>query len=256
MELTTVYFSSAVTLGALHALEPGHAKTLTAAYLIGTKGTKRDALLLGISVAVTHSFVVIGLSIIAVILGNKAFPEQAMWYLAVGSGALVVLLGSWLFFKRLRVLINVRKYIHSHRDETHSHGHDVDHALLSDEDHAKAHLADLPDYVHRGERPTMWQILTFGAAGGLIPCPAAVSVMLLALTLNHVTRGLFLVLGFSFGLAVMLVLVGMLVVMGVSQLNANGKLSKVTFYAPLISASLVIFSGVFGVVIHLKHLFI
>jgi nickel/cobalt exporter len=52
---TWVYFPTALSLGALHALEPGHAKTLTAAYLIGIKGMKRDALLLGLSMAFTHS---------------------------------------------------------------------------------------------------------------------------------------------------------------------------------------------------------
>ncbi|HEX7673983.1 MAG TPA: hypothetical protein VF412_07425, partial [Bdellovibrio sp.] len=62
---TWLYFPTALALGALHALEPGHAKTLTAAYLIGIKGTKRDALLLGLSVAITHSFVVIAISVAA-----------------------------------------------------------------------------------------------------------------------------------------------------------------------------------------------
>ena len=69
MDLSIVYFPTAVALGALPALEPGHAKTLTAAYLIGTKGTKRDATILGLSVATTHSLVVVGLSVAAVLLG-------------------------------------------------------------------------------------------------------------------------------------------------------------------------------------------
>ena len=67
--LSWIYFPTAMMLGALHALEPGHAKTLTAAYLIGIKGTKRDALLLGLAVAVTHSFVVVAISAAALWAG-------------------------------------------------------------------------------------------------------------------------------------------------------------------------------------------
>ena len=83
MDVSVVYFPSAVMLGALHALEPGHAKTLTAAYLIGTKGTKRDATLLGLSVAFTHSIIVILLAVLGVWLGKEAFTDDAMQWLQV-----------------------------------------------------------------------------------------------------------------------------------------------------------------------------
>src|SRR5262249_3185964 len=89
-----------VVLGALHALEPGHAKTLTAAYLIGTKGTKRDAVLLGLSVAFTHSIVVIVLAVIGVWVGREAFADDAMYWLQIASGIIVALLGCYLFYRR------------------------------------------------------------------------------------------------------------------------------------------------------------
>ena len=90
--LGLVYFPAAVALGALHALEPGHAKALTAAYLIGIKGTKRDSIILGLSVAATHSVVVIGISALGLWLGNEGFAGQAtvwldMWWMDVAFRA-------------------------------------------------------------------------------------------------------------------------------------------------------------------------
>lgn len=369
MDVSAVYFPSAVALGALHALEPGHAKTLTAAYLIGTKGTKRDAVLLGLSVAFTHSLVVIGLCVGAVWVGREAFTEDAAHWLAVVSGAVVIALGTWLLVKRLRLqrrgaLGHSAAHAHAHpgthahgdghahtpvpvavagrlgkgiveiidtpegermrlsmnapvagmsarveivrgagRTETlvlahhdgaglvwlsdtapaephefhaavvlvvggeqeslpfevhepehahdnHSHG-DHDHADMTDDEHARAHAATLPAYVGTGERPTPWQVMAFGAAGGMIPCPAAVTVMLLSLSISKTGKGLFLVAGFSTGLAITLVGLGLVVVMGVSKLAGNDRFSWLSRHAPVISASLVIVSGAAGLIVAL-----
>ena len=108
---TWVYFPTALMLGALHALEPGHAKTLTAAYLIGIKGTKKDALLLGLSVALTHSIVVIGISVAALWIGKETFTQDVTHWLQIGSGVVVVLLGAWLLIKRI---LQMRKSHHNH----------------------------------------------------------------------------------------------------------------------------------------------
>lgn len=265
MDLSLLFFPSAVLLGALHALEPGHAKTLTAAYLIGTKGTPRDAILLGISVATTHSAVVIGLSVLAVLWGREAFAEEAEKTLALASSVAVVVLGIWLLVRRIPGLTRALKarrheqksgapkafsgrLVGMHR----SHGYH-DHSLLSDEEHARAHMADLPDYVARGERPSVAQVMAFGAVGGLVPCPAAISVMLLSLSVSESGKGLILVLGFSLGLAITLVGIGMLVVLGISKLTAGGKMSQLAMFAPTISAAMVIFSGLLGMAISLWH---
>lgn len=274
MELSALYFPSALLLGALHALEPGHAKTLTAAYLIGTKGTKFDAVLLGLSVALTHSIVVIGLSLTAVWIGRESFTQDASRWLAIASGAIVILLGLWLLRRRLRVLRRASHLsAHHHHDHSHSHDHhhdhshghdhhhahhhdhghdhDHDHALLTDDEHAKAHAATLPAYVQQGQRPTALQIMAFGGAGGLIPCPAAITVMLLSLSVSKTANGLLLVAGFSLGLALTLVAVGLAVVMGLSRLSGSGRLSWLSRQAPLISAVLVILSGIAGLVMAL-----
>ena len=352
MDASFVYFPSAVAIGALHALEPGHAKTLTAAYLIGTKGTRRDAVLLGLSVAFTHSIVVIALAVGAVMLGRGAFADSAARYLAIGSGVIVVLLGSWLLGKRLRVLRRSAGADSQSHDQPHSHAPDPqpvsglitsgiveiidtlngermrltlrehienlaarvvilrendrlevlpltrhddgglvwlsdvapnephefkatvalsvgerrealpfevhepvghDHANMSDDEHATAHAATMPAYVATGERPSALQVMAFGAAGGMIPCPAAVSVMLLSVSVARTGNGLFLVAGFSLGLALTLVCIGLAVVMGLSKLSGTGKLSWLSKQAPVISALLVILSGVAGLVVSIFH---
>jgi len=237
MDLSLMYLPTAVALGALHALEPGHAKTLTAAYLIGTKGTRCDAVLLGLSVAFTHSIIVVGLSVGAVVLGREAFTDDAIEVLAIGSSVLVILLGVWLLMRRLQTLGNRQRHEHDH---PHDHEHPHDHGAPAEDHH---HDGEMPDYVKRGERPTVWQIIAFGAAGGLVPCPSAVSVMLLALSVSEGGRGLALVFGFSAGLAITLVTVGLLVVTGVTTLTASGRFSRWGRLAPTLAAALVILSG-------------
>src|SRR5947199_7571150 len=120
--LSLLYFPSAVALGALHALEPGHAKTLTAAYLIGTKGTKRDAVLLGLSVAATHSIVVVGLSAAALWLGKEAFTDQWMRWIQTGSGVVVIVLGAWMLWRRLALLARVKRAKADAQQHVHHHG--------------------------------------------------------------------------------------------------------------------------------------
>lgn len=305
VSLSYVYLPSAVVLGALHALEPGHAKTLTAAYLIGIRGTKWDAIVLGLSVAITHSIVVILLSVKGVLIGRETFTDHALYWLQIVSGLVVVGLGSWMLVRRLRHGRSFGQatqgapveHTHDHDDHDHGHqhqhgheGHDhanshdhehphdhghshdhghphdhghshqhgqghehphdlahvLDHSELSDDEHARAHAADLPDYARRGERPTLGQIIAFGAAGGMIPCPASVTVMLLALSVSQAGMGLLLVLGFSAGLAITLVLVGLAVVAGLSKLSSTGRFAWVTRQAPAISAGMVILSGLFA----------
>ncbi|MCE9582343.1 MAG: hypothetical protein K8T20_07610 [Planctomycetes bacterium] len=340
MDVSALYFPSAVALGALHALEPGHAKTLTAAYLIGTKGTKRDAIVLGLSVATTHSFVVIALAAAAIWIGQNAFTDRATTWLQVGSGVVVVLLGIWLVWKRLRAKRAVHSAAHAHShhhapepfafaggtlsivdteagerfrvivsgeappDEITVHilrpgnrvehyalrkegeawtsdeppaephefdamleivrggkreelpfrmvepaGHEHSHDGLDDDAHARAHAATLPEYVHQGLRPTLGQIVAFGAAGGMIPCPAAVTVMLLAVSIRRTSSGLLLVAGFSLGLAVTLVAIGLAVVAGLKALGSTGRFAWLSRNAGIVSATVVILSGAVSLVL-------
>jgi len=220
------YFPVAFVLGGLHALEPGHAKTLTATYLIGIKGTIRDAMVLGVSVAATHSVVVIGLATIAVFSGIESLSERALAILHVVSAIIVIGIGIWMLGSRL-----FRRRHSGHSDCGHGHHH------------------DLPQYAKEGGRPTLLQIVSFGVAGGMLPCPASVTVMMLALATGKALAGLAAVLGFSLGLAVALVGVGMAVVLGVRRIERNRMVATLFRYAPITSALLVIASGIVALVI-------
>ncbi len=130
-----------------------------------------------------------------------------------------------------------------HEPHDHHHHEEHDHSLMSDDEHARAHAATIPEYAKKGERPTLFQIVTFGAAGGMIPCPASITVMLLALSIGKFGAGLFAVAGFSVGLAVTLVGIGLIVVAGLSKLQGSGRFHWVSSKAPIISAAVVMLSG-------------
>jgi nickel/cobalt exporter len=287
--LSFVYFPAALALGALHALEPGHAKALTAAYLIGIRGTKRDSVVLGLSVAVTHSIVVILIAGTGLWLGNEAFTGDAVKWLERASGLIAIAIGSWMLYRRLfikrrraapltqsisvapmqaQAVANILAAVdgkpvmfekieekrghphgYSHAHGRHHHHDDHDHDHLDDEAHARAHAETLPEYVKSGEKPSLLQIAGFGAAGGMIPCPASITVMLLALSTGRAAMGFVTVLAFSLGLALALVGVGLAIVSGLSKLSSKGRLSWVTRQAPVVSAALVIASGCFALFI-------
>ncbi|NDC82205.1 hypothetical protein EB093_00865 [bacterium] len=224
--LTFGYLPVAMMLGGLHALEPGHAKTLTAAYLIGIKGTRSDAVLLGLAVAITHTAVVIALAIGVVIMGQNSLSEVGVRWLEVGSAVIVIALGTWMLLSR---------WLHRLR---HHNGHDHHHH-------------ELPDYVGTNHRPGRLQIILFGAAGGLLPCPASITVMLLALSVGQPISGLLAVIGFSIGLALTLVAFGVMVVTGISRFTqSTGRLNRISQWSPLISALMVIASGIAALMIH------
>jgi nickel/cobalt exporter len=341
--LSLFYFPLAIGLGALHALEPGHSKTLIAAYLIGTHGTRRHALMLGLSAAATHSIVVIGLSVIALWLGSRFFTDAAMQWLQLGSGLIVITLGCWMVWRRLWMTGRHAHHHHQQADPIEVHGalaegslsiidspvgerlrlalsaprpglqatvdiirqdgvierlrlipqtpdasvylsdqtpaepheftallqvsladrseqisfamqepeghHHESHAHLDDVAHARAHAADLPAYVQRGEQPSLAQVIAFGAAGGLIPCPASVTVMLLALSVGKTVLGLIAVLCFSIGLAITMVGIGLLVVAGVERLSGSAQFAWLSVRAPLLSALVIILSGIASVML-------
>lgn len=113
-----LYLPLAAILGALHALEPGHAKSLMAGYIIAIRGNASQAMILGLSAAVGHTIVVWALALAGLALGEKYIVEQAEPWLTLLSGILIVLLA-------LRMLW----MLHAHnRPHDHSHGHTHDHA--------------------------------------------------------------------------------------------------------------------------------
>ena len=194
-----LYLPIAVVLGALHALEPGHAKSLMAAYIVAIRGTTRQAVVLALSAAMGHTIIVWILAIAALALGERYIVDEAEPWLTTLSGVLIVLLAIRMFWMLTR---------HSHH---HGHHHSHEHR----HDHGHTHEAPaISGHVGTG------QIVWFGFTGGLLPCPAAVAVLLICIQLKAFALGVAMVAAFSVGLALTLIAIGLAVVWG------SGKLAK------------------------------
>ncbi len=213
-------------LGGLHALTPGHGKTLVAAYLIGSRGTVRHAAALGGIVTFTHTASVIAVGLLALLAGQYILPDVLVPALEVGAGLLVVALGARLVRARWRPRGDHRPHDHGH------HHHDHDHHHLPKGD------------VRPGD------LVAMGISGGLVPCPEALGVMLIAIGLGRIGLGLSLIVAFSFGLAAVLIAIGILLVRCKSRwLNRLGKPGSVwQRLLPLVSAAVVTLLGV-GIVL-------
>jgi nickel/cobalt transporter (NicO) family protein len=209
-------------LGGLHALTPGPGKALVAAYLIGNRDTVRHAAALGGIVTLTHTASVIAVGLLALLAGQYILPDLLVPALEVGAGLLVVALGARLVRARWRT-----RGGHHHHDHGHRH-HDDDHHHLPNGD---ARPGDL---------------LAMGVSGGLVPCPEALGVMLIAIGLGRIGLGLALIVAFSLGLAAVLIAIGILLVRCKSRwLDRLGKPGDAwQRLLPLVSAVVVTLLGV------------
>ncbi len=199
---------AALGWGALHALSPGHGKTMVAAYLVGSKGTSRHAVALGAVVTITHTIGVFALGLVTLLLAQYVLPEDLYPWLTLASGLMVVAIGVAVL--RARVGHHRAQRAHGH---AHEHGHD--HAHHHGQGHGHAHHHDHEPHGHRHDVPdtiTGKGLIAMGASAGLIPCPSALVVLLGALAQHQVALGLALILAFSIGLAATLTALGLLVV--------------------------------------------
>jgi nickel/cobalt exporter len=226
--------------GALHALSPGHGKTIVAAYLVGSRGTVQHALFLGLTTTITHTAGVFALGFVTLFLSRYILPELLYPWLGLVSGLLVVAIGVSLIWGRLRGLLGFKPATaHSH---DHDHPHDHSHGWL---DHDHSH--DDGDHSHlppAGNGVTWRGLLALGISGGLIPCPSALVMMLGAITLNRVPLGLVLILVFSIGLASVLTAIGVALVYAgrlFDQIPESGRLLRL---APVASAAVITLVGV------------
>ncbi|MFK4037420.1 nickel/cobalt transporter [Nonomuraea wenchangensis] len=205
----------AVVLGAGHALIPGHGKTVMAAYLAGRRGRPRDAVVVGATVTATHTagVLVVGLALTAF---TTLAGETVLSWLGVASGALIAVIG-------LRLLLNAR------RRTTHGHGH---------------------GHGHGHERRA--GLVGLGVAGGLVPSPSALIVLLGAIALGRTWFGVALVTAYGIGMAATLTVTGLLLVKLVDRLErraaAGRRLSarlaaRVSGLAPLGTAAMVVLLG-------------
>ncbi|MGB2824887.1 MAG: sulfite exporter TauE/SafE family protein, partial [Phycisphaerae bacterium] len=183
----------ALALGAAHALSPGHGKAMVAAYLIGSRGRVRDAILLGGVVTFTHVVSVLIIGLIALVLSKFVVPQKLFPWISAASGVLIVIVGFWLLVR------TAGGASHAHHEHAHSHAENHD-------GHSHSH-----SHVPSGS-VTLGSMISLGVAGGMVPCPTALVVLLVAVTLNRIVLGLAMILVFSAGLASVLILIGVLTV--------------------------------------------
>ncbi len=207
----------ALIAGAGHALSPGHGKTMVAAYLVGSRGTPQQAVVLSLVTTLTHTISVFALGFLALFLSGYVLPEQLYPVLSLLSGLMVCGVGFWLLDRHLN---SVPK--HDHHAHNHSHNH-IHHPANS--------------------QVKFQSLLTLGIAGGLVPCPSALVLLLSAIALHQTAYGLLLVCAFSFGLAVVLVSIGLTVIYAHQWLKRFSWVQPLQQYASKISAIMVIALG-------------
>lgn len=316
-----LYLPVAVVLGALHGLEPGHSKTMMAAFIIAVRGTVFQAALLGLTAAISHSMVIWALAALALKFGGHWNVETTEPYFLIGTGFIVVAMAAWTIWR-------LRGGQHHHHDEAHVLQHrdgDIKLSIFEDgvppefrvawnpsvkplrirtirdggevqefnfvggtdffwhttdpipEPHAfraevvlsgtsgeetvsveftehhhdhdddDAHAREHAEQIRRrfdGREVTTGQIVLFGLTGGLMPCPAALTILLICLQLKRFTLGFSLVAGFSVGLALTLVSVGVIAAWGMKKVATNtGWFGRMAGKAPYYSSALLIALG-------------
>lgn len=259
-----LFIPSAILLGALHGLEPGHSKTMMAAFIVAVRGTVAQAVLLGLSATVSHTAVVWVIALTGLYFGGNWYDESTEPYFQLASGLMIIAVAAWMIWTTRRQQ-GYEAHGHDHgRDHDHHHSHDFDvefaehaHHVVPDYDgldisapgyqdpHELAHANDIRRRF-AGRTVTTRQIVVFGLTGGLIPCPASITVLLLCLQLKEVALGATLVLSFSIGLALTMVASGTLAALSVKHVSKRwsgfGELAR---KAPYVSGALIMLVGLY-----------
>ncbi|UOM32983.1 nickel/cobalt efflux transporter [Acuticoccus sp. I52.16.1] len=361
-----LFVPSAVLLGALHGLEPGHSKTMMAAFIVAIRGTVGQAVLLGLAATISHTMVVWGIALGGMYLWRGVDAETFEPYFQLASAAVIISIALWMLWRTYEDQQRAKaaaahphghdhhdNHHHEHGSHGHDHGgerridtghgvialevvsegalphlrirtvrghawrpgdvtvtterpdgttqrfdfaerggvleavgalaaphdfmarvslghgdhtHDYDVSFLEGEGHDPLHeeahglevatdgYQDAHELAHAndirrnfaGRDVTTWQIVLFGLTGGLIPCPAAITVLLLCLQLERISLGFVLVLCFSVGLAITLVTVGAAAAISVRHVGRRvGWFSTIARKAPYVSGVLIIAVGLY-----------
>ncbi len=219
----------AVGLGALHALEPGHGKTLLAVSLVGARATSKQALILAVGLTFAHTAGVLALGLLMLAAAQWIVPENVYPWITLASGAMVAVLGA----NALSRFIKIRRGgAHAH---AHAHGESSGQIHSTDHDHPHGH-----DHVPAGNAPLSFgSVVLVAMSGNIAPCPAALVVLLAALTLHQLAYGLLVIIAFSVGLAGVLTGLGIALVHGASWLSGRPSLDRFVRYGPLVSATVI-----------------
>jgi nickel/cobalt transporter (NicO) family protein len=343
-----LFIPSAVLLGALHGLEPGHSKTMMAAFIVAIRGTVTQAVLLGLAATVSHTAVVWAVALGGMYFGQRWSAEASEPYLQIASAALIIAVAAWMVWRTYRDQRDAKNHAHHdhHAEETkhidtghgrvrleifetgvpprfrlfaeggnprnwpaaqvrltttrpdgaqqsftfqaqdgylestqeipephefkarlslghadHSHDYPLDYvehahthrnddglAMASDDyqdAHERAHANDIRQRFANREITT-GQIVVFGLTGGLIPCPASITVLLLCLQLKEFALGAALVLCFSIGLALTMVFSGVVAAWSVRHMTSRWSgFGEFARKAPYFSSALILLVGLY-----------
>lgn len=196
-----LFIVSAFVLGALHAFEPGHGKSVMAVFVMGTDATVKDATLLGLTVVFSHVIVVILLGVASIFLLEALNVDTTHDVMSVIGGIILIVVGIWI----------IRKFYHPYQH----HKHHID---------------------------TTKGVVAIGLSTGLIPCPAALAVLLFSIGNNQIYSGLTYVLVFSTGLAIAITLLSVFFVKGRGFIQGY-LTSKTVNKIPLVSGAIIIIIG-------------
>lgn len=252
-----LFIPSAILLGALHGLEPGHSKTMMAAFIVAVRGTLKQAVLLGLAATVSHTAVVWLIAMAGLWFGRGWNAQTSEPWFQLVSGIVIVLIACWMLWRTWR-----ESQPHTHHDHHHEHDHHHDHGHRHDHHHASSSAAPLvaeewqdahqrahAQEINRrfdGRQVTTGQIVLFGLTGGLIPCPASITVLLICLQLKKFSLGAMLVLGFSVGLALSLVASGAIAALSLKHATRRWPwLNDLSRKAPWFSGLLIIVVGIY-----------
>ena len=337
-----LFIPTAILLGALHGLEPGHSKTMMAAFIIAVRGTIGQAVLLGLSATVSHTAIVWIVALGGQYFGRQWGTEATEPYFQIASAVLIIGVALWMLWQTWKENKASKGSEHHHHDDEvrqintghgilalevfevgvpprwrirfesgetfapkdvsvettrpdgstqvfdfaqkgdflesleeipephefkarlslshghhahdydvefkeHDHGHDHGSVAASADDaHARAHASDIEKRFGGQKSVTTGQIIMFGLTGGLIPCPAAITVLILCLQLKQISLGIALVLCFSIGLAITMVTAGVAAAISIKHIsNRWSGFSTFAKRAPYFSSALIIAIGVY-----------
>jgi nickel/cobalt transporter (NicO) family protein len=272
-----MFLAAALALGALHGLEPGHSKGIMTAFMIGTRGTYTQAIVLALCATLSHTAVVWILAVPASYGGVWWSDAQIAPYLNLISGVVVLALAWWM----LRRFNRAHGHDHHHHnrdhedghhhdhDHDHHHGHDHPHdhdhdhdehehepsgdalaAVLEEEDdeHARYHMREVAEKFS-GHTVSTGQVALFGLSTGLAPCTAAIVILITCFRLHQPGLGLALVAAFSVGLGLTLTSVALAASWGVRAVGARSKgFNELVQKAPFLSAIVTAGIGIYLIV--------
>jgi nickel/cobalt exporter len=225
----------ALVLGAIHAFAPGHGKTVMAAYLVGQRGSLRQAAVIGLTVTATHTAGVLLLGIVLSASTSLA-PESLYPWLGLASGLMLAGVGVGML---RRALGRSPQLVPAGHDQSHGHSHD-------------GHTHDGYTHTHAPEGPVEWRSLVpLGLAGGLVPSPSAVVVLLGAIALGRAWFGVALVIAYGMGMAVTLTGAGLALVRARTTIErrlsarggTSGRLASLAGALPLLTATAIVAGG-------------